>query len=124
MSDSGSSRPASAECVFCRISRGEIPATVVHEDEDLLVFEDLNPQAPTHLLIIPRAHVASVDDLHDGERDLVGGLILAARDVARSQGVAEDGYRLVANTGRDGGQTVDHLHVHLLAGRPLSWPPG
>lgn len=124
MSDSGSSRPASAECVFCRISRGEIPATVVHEDEDLLVFEDLNPQAPTHLLIIPRAHIASVDDLRDDERELAGGLFLAARDVARSRGVAEDGYRLVVNTGRDGGQTVDHLHVHLLAGRPLSWPPG
>ncbi len=114
----------SQECVFCRISRGEVPATVVHQDEEVVVFRDVNPKAPSHLLIIPRNHVASVDRIRDEDQALMGRLLLAARDAARSEGLSEDGYRLVVNAGSDGGQTVGHLHVHLLGGRPLSWPPG
>ncbi len=111
-------------CIFCRIARGEVQATLVHNEEGLLAFRDLNPQAPDHILLIPRKHIASVDHLVDEDRDLMGRLILAARDLARAHGLADSGYRLVANTGTDGGQSVDHLHLHLLGGRPLSWPPG
>ncbi len=114
---------SSDSCIFCRIARGDIPATVVHDEADLVAFEDLNPQAPHHTLLIPRRHIASVDDLDDGDRDLMGRLILAARDLARKKGL-EGGYRVVTNVGPDGGQSVSHLHVHLLGGRAMSWPPG
>jgi histidine triad (HIT) family protein len=113
------------ECIFCRIAAGEIPANVVGRMEGALAFRDLNPQAPTHVLVIPTRHVASTVHLSDVERAGVLGEVMAlATQVAAEQGLAEGGYRLVVNTGRDGGQSVDHLHVHLLGGRPMRWPPG
>lgn len=111
-------------CVFCRIVAGEIPAEVVHRDEEVLAFHDLSPQAPVHILVIPCRHVPSLADLEDDDRDLAGRLLLVAKQIAREQGVEEEGFRLVANTGADGGQSVDHLHFHLLGGRALGWPPG
>lgn len=118
------SEPPSERCIFCSIALGEIPATIVHEEEHLLAFRDLNPQAPEHVLLIPKRHILSVDSVEDDDQAVMGRLILAARDVARRQGIAEGGYRLVVNVGEDGGQSVGHLHLHLLGGRPLSWPPG
>lgn len=112
------------DCLFCKIADGSMEAEVVHEDEDVLAFRDINPQAPTHILIIPRKHVASVDDLEDDDASLVGQLHLAARDLAREEGIADDGYRLVVNAGRGAGQSVFHIHLHLLGGRSFSWPPG
>jgi histidine triad (HIT) family protein len=111
-------------CIFCKIARGDIPSTVVHEEEDFLAFRDVNPQAPTHVLVIPRRHVASVNELTDEDEGLAGRLLLAARRVAAAEELAEDGYRLVVNTGGDGGQTVHHLHLHVLGGRAMGWPPG
>lgn len=111
-----------ADCIFCKIVAGEIPSERVHEDEHVVAFKDVNPQAPHHLLVIPRAHVARIADLTDDQRDLAGRLLLAARDVAKSLGL--EAYRLVVNNGAEAGQSVFHVHVHVLAGRPLSWPPG
>lgn len=113
-----------SDCIFCRIASGEIPATVVHRDDHVVAFRDLNPQAPVHVLVIPREHVASLDAAADGHGALLGRLFLAARDVARAEGIADDGYRTVLNVGADGGQTVHHVHVHVLGGRSLRWPPG
>lgn len=112
------------DCLFCRIESGEIDADVVAEGDRWMAFRDANPQAPTHVLVIPRIHVESVDDLADDQLDLAGELVLAARDVAREEGLVEDGYRLVANTNRGAGQSVFHLHLHVLGGRSLGWPPG
>lgn len=112
------------ECLFCRIAEGEMSADVVRSDERVVAFRDINPQAPTHILIIPREHVPSVDDLEQEHASLVGELYLAARDLAREEGIAEEGYRLVMNTGAEAGQSVFHIHLHLLGGRTLRWPPG
>ena len=111
-----------AHCIFCKIAAGEIPATVVKRGDGLLAFRDLNPQAPTHLLVIPTDHVASLNDA--GDPRLLGKLLRFARELAREVGVADRGYRVVLNTNPDGGQTVFHLHLHLLGGRPMTWPPG
>ena len=111
-------------CLFCKIAAGELPATVVHQDNDVVAFRDLHPQAPTHILVIPRKHIATVNALDDGDAPVVGKLFLTARDLAARLGFADDGYRLVMNTNRDGGQTVFHIHLHLLAGRQCHWPPG
>jgi histidine triad (HIT) family protein len=111
-------------CIFCKIAAGEIPATIVHQDEHVVAFRDLNPQAPTHILIIPRQHIATVNDLSDTNAAVVGKLFLAARKLAAELGFAEDGYRLVMNTNANAGQTVFHIHLHLLAGRGFAWPPG
>ncbi|MEW6646454.1 MAG: histidine triad nucleotide-binding protein [Pseudomonadota bacterium] len=111
-------------CIFCKIAAGEIPATVVHQDEHVVAFRDLNPQAPTHILIIPRRHIATVNDLAEADAATVGRLFLAARRLAAELGFAEDGYRLVMNTNAAAGQTVFHIHLHLLAGRDFTWPPG
>ncbi|MDH3271173.1 MAG: histidine triad nucleotide-binding protein [Gemmatimonadota bacterium] len=111
-------------CLFCRIVEGEIPADVVHENERVLAFRDLDPKAPTHVLLIPKRHVASLAHAADDDVELLGALMLAARDVARSEGIADSGFRAVTNSGDDGGQTIHHLHVHVLGGRPLHWPPG
>ncbi|HEY6061907.1 MAG TPA: histidine triad nucleotide-binding protein [Gemmatimonadales bacterium] len=113
---------AAADCLFCKVARGEIPASVVKRAGRLLAFRDINPQAPTHLLVIPTEHVGSLDETGDGA--LLGELLLFARDVAREAGLAERGYRVVLNTNADGGQTVFHLHAHLLGGRTMRWPPG
>jgi histidine triad (HIT) family protein len=113
-----------AGCLFCKVASGEIPATIVHEDDHLVAFRDINPQAPIHILVIPREHIASLDAAGDQHADLLGRMLLVARDLARSEGIAEDGYRTVLNVGADGGQTVHHIHMHVLGGRALGWPPG
>lgn len=112
------------DCLFCRIASGEIPAAVAHADDRVMAFQDINPQAPVHVLVIPREHITSLDHAGDEQEGLLGALLLAARDVARKEGLAEDGYRTVINTGDDGGQSVHHVHVHVLGGRRLTWPPG
>jgi histidine triad (HIT) family protein len=111
-----------ANCLFCRIARNELPVRLVAETDDCVAFHDIDPKAPLHVLVIPRAHVASLDVATDPA--LVGKLALLAAEIARAEGVADDGYRTVINTNRAAGQTVFHLHLHLLAGRPLKWPPG
>jgi len=114
----------SSGCLFCRIAAGEIPATIVHRDERLVAFRDIGPQAPVHILIIPTEHVASLDDARNEHRDLLGDMLVAARDLARTEGIAEGGYRTVLNVGADGGQSVHHIHLHLMGGRAMAWPPG
>jgi histidine triad (HIT) family protein len=109
-------------CLFCRIVRGEIPAKVVREDEHTLAFRDIDPKAPTHVLVIPKEHVATLNDATDPA--LVGRLLIAAKEIAASEGIAEQGYRTIVNCGAGAGQTVFHLHLHLLGGRSLGWPPG
>ena len=111
-----------AGCVFCKIAAGEIPATILKRADGMMAFQDLNPQAPTHLLVIPTDHLASLNDAKDPQ--LLGRLLGFARDLARDAGIAQRGYRVVVNTNPDGGQTVFHLHLHLLGGRPMTWPPG
>jgi histidine triad (HIT) family protein len=110
------------DCLFCRIVRKEIPANVVAESDDYVVIRDVNPQAPVHVLVIPRAHVPTLNDADDAK--LLGRLSLAAAKVAKDEGIAEAGYRMVINTNRGAGQTVFHIHVHVLGGRPMTWPPG
>lgn len=112
------------DCIFCRIVAGSIPADIVYRDEQVTAFRDIEPQAPVHVLLIPNEHIASTDALEPRHEGLVGRLFTTAKRVAREQGVAENGYRLTINTGRDGNQTVAHLHVHLLGGRRFGWPPG
>ena len=112
----------SDQCLFCRIVRREIPARIVHETDDTLAFADIDPKAPTHVLVIPKAHVATLNDATDAAQ--IGRLALVAAEIARSEGLAERGYRTVINTNADAGQTVFHVHLHLLGGRRLSWPPG
>jgi histidine triad (HIT) family protein len=109
-----------SDCIFCRIVAGEIPSARVAEGDDWIAIRDINPAAPTHVLVIPRRHVASIDALGDGDGAMAGALLLAARDVARQEGVAESGYRTVINTGAHGGQTVAHLHVHVIGGKQLT----
>jgi len=111
-------------CLFCRIADGELPASRLHEDDLVIAIRDIEPEAPTHFLVIPRAHIASAADLGEADGPLLGRLFSVATDLARSEGVADAGYRLVTNVGRDGGQSVDHLHLHVLGGRALQWPPG
>ena len=113
-----------ATCLFCRIARGEIPADIVHEDDLVLAFRDINPKAPTHLLVIPRRHVQSAADLRESDSEMLGRLFGVAAQLAREAGVADRGFRLVTNSGPGAGQSVDHLHFHLLGGRQMGWPPG
>ena len=113
----------SSACIFCRIASKEVAAGIVHEDADVLAFYDLSPQAPTHVLVIPKRHVGTLDDVADGDAELLGRMMLAAKRVAAAAGLAA-GYRVVANCGAHAGQTVAHLHLHVLGGRPMSWPPG
>ena len=112
------------DCIFCKIAAGEIPAQVVHADERAVAFRDINPQAPVHLLVIPRDHIESLNDAGGGDEGTLGHLLRVAARVANEQGVAESGFRTVVNTGAGAGQTVFHLHVHVLGGRQLTWPPG
>jgi histidine triad (HIT) family protein len=109
-------------CLFCRIARGEIPAKLVVNNKEIAAFRDISPQAPTHILIIPKKHIASLDDVNDSA--LLGQMMGMAAALARQEGIAKTGYRTVINTGKDGGQSVDHLHIHLLGGRQMTWPPG
>ena len=109
-------------CIFCKIARGEIPAQMVANNKEIVAFRDLNPQAPVHILIVPKKHIASLDDAADSY--LLGQMVSLASAIARQEKIAKSGYRTVINTGKDGGQSVDHLHLHLLGGRAMTWPPG
>lgn len=111
-------------CLFCRIVAGEIPASKVYEDDDLLAFNDVNPQAPLHVLLVPKRHIATLNDLLETDDSLTGKLVRAAGAIAREKGHADGGYRTLFNCNSDAGQTVFHIHLHLLAGRRLGWPPG
>jgi histidine triad (HIT) family protein len=115
---------ADPDCLFCKIVAGSVPSTKVHEDELVVAFRDIAPRAPTHILVIPRDHIASAADLTDDDGPMLGRLFSTAAALAQSEGIADAGYRLVSNVGRWGGQTVDHLHIHLLGGRSFNWPPG
>lgn len=110
--------------LFTKIINGEIPGEIVAETEDVVALRDINPQAPTHVLIVPRREIASINDVEDSDAELVGKMVLLAQSIARETGFSEDGYRLVFNVGGNGGQTVDHIHLHLLGGRQMTWPPG
>jgi histidine triad (HIT) family protein len=112
------------DCLFCKIVQKAIPAKIVHEDDRTLAFDDINPQAPVHTLIIPKKHVAAVQDCRDLDSDLLAQLLMTCTNVAKQKGLTESGYRIVTNTGRDAGQTVFHLHFHVLGGRHMRWPPG
>jgi histidine triad (HIT) family protein len=112
----------SQSCIFCRIARGEIPAQMVANSKEFAAFRDVNPQAPTHILVIPKKHIGSLDDASDS--NLIGQMMALAAAIARQEGIAKSGYRVVINTGKNGGQSVDHLHIHLLGGRQMAWPPG
>lgn len=111
-------------CLFCRIARHEVPARIVHEDDGLVAFRDIDPKAPTHILIVPRDHIASLNDLQPAHRDVLGDMHLLARALAHAEGIAQDGWRVVLNCGAAAGQSVWHIHMHLLGGRYLGWPPG
>jgi histidine triad (HIT) family protein len=113
-----------SDCIFCKIIDKKIPSKVVHEDADTFAFEDLNPQAPVHVLVIPRRHVSTVSDLVAADDVVVGKLYRVAAKIAAERGISTSGFRIVANTNRDAGQTVFHIHLHLLGGRPMQWPPG
>ncbi len=111
-------------CLFCKIANKEIDAEIVYEDTHVVAFRDIHPQATHHLLVIPRRHIATLNDAEDDDTEVLGRLLLTARHLAKELGVAKDGYRVVMNCNRDGGQTVFHIHLHLLAGRQMHWPPG
>jgi histidine triad (HIT) family protein len=113
-----------SDCIFCAIADGEIPADIVHNDELVVAFRDVNPKAPTHILLISREHIASAAELTEDHASLLARLFVVAGTLARSEGIAESGFRLVTNVGGDAGQSVHHLHLHLLGGRSMSWPPG
>jgi histidine triad (HIT) family protein len=112
------------DCLFCKILGGDIPADIIFESESAIAFRDINPQAPTHVVIIPRQHVATINDIEPEHEALVGSLFSAAKAIAAAEGLSEDGYRVVMNCNEAAGQTVFHLHLHLLGGRKLTWPPG
>lgn len=112
------------DCIFCKIARGDVPAQIVHQDGQVTAFRDLDPQAPVHLLVIPNQHVGSAAELGSGNGPLLAAMIVTANRLAAAAGVDESGYRLVLNVGADAGMSVPHLHLHLLGGRPFSWPPG
>jgi histidine triad (HIT) family protein len=111
------------DCLFCKIVAGEIPADIVYESDTAVAFRDINPQAPTHVLVIPRKHIATINHIDDEDQAIVGGLYTAAREIAASEGIAEHGYRAVMNCNEAAGQTVFHIHLHVLGGREMGWPP-
>lgn len=112
------------DCLFCRIVAGDVPSTKLHEDDLVLAIRDIAPRSPTHILLLPKTHIASALALTDDDAPVVGRIFTVAADLARAEGIADAGYRLVSNVGRWGGQSVDHLHVHLMGGRAFAWPPG
>jgi len=112
------------DCLFCKIRDGEIPTDIVFEDDDVLAFNDVNPQAPVHILIIPKQHISTINDLEEDDERIMGKLFSTAKNLANKKGVSDDGYRLVTNCNAGAGQTVFHIHMHLLAGRAMTWPPG
>ena len=113
-----------ADCLFCKIIKREIPGSLVYEDDRVLAFNDINPQAPTHVLVIPKQHIESLNDLSGRDDQLVGELVRRAAAIAKERGISAGGFRTVFNTNRDAGQTVFHVHLHLLGGRDMTWPPG
>jgi len=113
-----------SDCLFCKMVSGEIKPDTIYEDDEVLGFRDLNPQAPTHVLVVPKTHISTINDLEDNHSALVGKLYLAAKKIAADEGIADDGYRTVMNCNAGAGQTVFHLHLHVLGGRPMGWPPG
>lgn len=112
------------DCLFCKIVAGQIPAKIIYRDDLVVAFEDINPQAPHHLLIVPQKHIATLNDAHDEDRELIGSLLTTGSQLAKQLNLADDGYRVVMNTNAGAGQTVFHIHLHLLGGRQLTWPPG
>ena len=112
------------ECIFCRIIRKEIPGDVVYEDEDILAFNDINPQAPVHVLVITKDHISGINELQDTDKDVICHLMSVIRKIAQEKKIDKSGYRVVINTGKDAGQAVQHIHFHLLGGKPFGWPPG
>ena len=112
------------DCIFCKIINKEIPASIVYEDERMIAFDDINPQAPVHVLLIPKEHYPSLNEIPEDKKDVLSHLLLKAREIAREKGIGERGYRIVLNTARESGQDVLHIHFHLLGGRQMSWPPG
>ena len=113
----------SSDCLFCKIVTGEIPADLVYESETAVAFRDINPQAPTHVLIVPRKHISTINDIEEEDQAVVGSLYTAAKSIAASEGIAEDGYRTVINCNEGAGQSVFHIHLHVLGGKPMGWPP-
>ena len=113
-----------ADCLFCKIIKREVPASIVYEDDRVLAFNDINLQAPTHVLVIPKRHIESLNELAPGDDAIVGELVRRAAAIAKERGISAGGFRTVFNTNRDAGQTVFHVHLHLLGGRPMHWPPG
>jgi histidine triad (HIT) family protein len=113
-----------ADCLFCKIVAGQIPASIVFQNDHVVAFKDITPRAPTHMLVVPRRHIATLNDLAPDDDALVGEMIRAAASLAKEQGLQERGYRTVFNCNADAGQTVFHIHLHLLGGRPMTWPPG
>ncbi len=112
------------DCLFCNLVAAKTPATILYEDEDIIAFEDIMPKAPTHFLVIPRKHISTLNDATAIDTQTLGAMVQIASTVAQQKGVSESGYRLVMNCNQDGGQTVNHIHLHVLAGRALTWPPG
>ncbi len=115
---------SSADCLFCKILAGDVPAELVYESDEAIAFRDISPRAPTHVLIIPRQHIETINDLGPGDAALIGKLFLVAQQLAKDEGISDNGYRVVMNCNADAGQTVFHLHLHMLGGRQLNWPPG
>lgn len=114
----------SSDCLFCKILAGEIPADLVYESDTAVAFRDINPQAPTHVLVIPRKHISTINDIGEDDREIVGSLYIAAKAIAAEAGIADEGYRAVMNCNEGAGQSVFHIHLHVLGGRSLGWPPG
>ena len=112
------------DCLFCKIIAGQIPASIVYQDDRVVAFKDINPQAPTHVLVVPRRHIASLNDLTDEDDQIVGEVVRRAAAIAKTKGISESGFRTVFNTNREAGQTVFHIHLHLIGGRTMHWPPG
>ena len=114
----------SSDCLFCKILAGEIPADLVYESDSAVAFRDINPQAPTHVLVIPRKHISTINDITPEDEAIVGSLYTAAKEIAAANGISDDGYRAVMNCNEGAGQSVFHIHLHVLGGRPMNWPPG
>ena len=115
---------SNSDCLFCKILAGDIPADIIYESDTAIAFRDINPQAPTHVLVIPRKHISTINDITTDDQAIVGSLYLAAKEIAAAEGIADAGYRAVMNCNEGAGQTVFHIHLHLLGGRALAWPPG
>lgn len=113
-----------SDCLFCKIVSGDIPGDIVFQDDEVLAFRDLNPQAPTHILVISKKHISTINDIQPEDAELIGKMFLAAKQVAQAEGIADSGYRTVMNCNAEAGQTVFHIHLHIVGGRPMGWPPG